>query len=553
MNLRKRFIKLDGSDFYQMITSGAQKLKENMEFVNDLNVFPVPDGDTGTNMNLTFAYGLEELSKKQNLHIGQAAEALAKGLLLGARGNSGVILSQLFRGFAKAVHDFQEINAPQFAVALQQGVEMAYKAVIKPVEGTILTVAKEAAKGALTSSRRVDNIDQVMQDTLFQGNQALARTPELLPILKKVGVVDAGGQGLIYIYEGFMEVFLGEKADFIKPVYVQSPMKSAQAHITTESIEHGYCTEFLVKINPNQNQRAVFQESLFRYDLSQFGDSLLVVADDELVKVHIHAEYPGQVMDYAMKYGELTKIKIENMREQHSYILMSDFNEIQAVAVVKEYGIVAVGAGAGIAAVFSSLGVDIVLVGGQTMNPSTEDIVQAVEKIAAKTVYILPNNSNIILAAQQAKDLLESQQIIVIPTKTIPQGMAAMIAFSATKEPKANAEGMQSAVNHVLSGQVTFAVRDTEIDHLSIKKADFLGILDNQIIIVHADLLIACQQLITRMLAGNGEILTLFTGQDAPDDVTQGLLGFIKENYPEVEIEVHSGGQPVYSYIISIE
>jgi DAK2 domain fusion protein YloV len=513
----------------------------------------VPDGDTGTNMNLTFAAGLEELSKKQSPHIGKAAEALSKGLLLGARGNSGVILSQLFRGFAKAVHEFNDINAPQFAAALQQGVEMAYKAVIKPVEGTILTVAKEAAKGASTSARRADNIEQMMHDTLQKGNQALVRTPELLPILKKVGVVDAGGQGLIYIYEGFMNVLLGEKANFIAPVFVQSQTRSPQAHLTTESIEFGYCTEFLVKITTNQTNSALFQETLFRYDLSQFGDSLLVAADDDLVKVHIHAEYPGQVMNYAMKYGELTKIKIENMREQHSHILMSDYNEIQAVMVEKEYGFVAVGMGDGIAAIFRSLGVDIVLLGGQTMNPSTEDIVQAVMKIAAKTVYVLPNNSNIILAAQQAKGILAEKQVIVIPSKTIPQGMAAMLAFNAADKPETNAEGMVTALNHVQSGQVTYAVRDTEMDDISIKKADFLGMLNNQIVVAHTDLLITCQQLITRMLDDKGDIFTLFTGQDAPKEVTQELLIFMKQNYPEAEIEVHPGGQPLYPYIFSVE
>jgi uncharacterized protein len=365
--------------------------------------------------------------------------------------------------------------------------------------------------------------------------------------------VDAGGQGLIYIYEGFMNVLAGEKPTFIVPVNPLMQMKSAQAHLTTESIEYGYCTEFLVKIIPNQSHRALFQEALFRHDLSQFGDSLLVVADDDLVKVHIHAEYPGQVMDYAMKYGELTKIKIENMREQHSHILMTDLNETRANIVEKEYGFVAVGVGDGIAAIFSSLGVDNVLFGGQTMNPSTEDIVQAVKKIAAKTVYVLPNNSNIILAAQQAKDLLVGQQVIVIPSKTIPQGMAAMVAFNAADKPEANTAGMLAALNHIQSGQVTYAVRDMVMDDLSIKKDDFLGMLNNQIVIAHADLRITCQQLITRMLDNKGDIFTLLTGQDAPDEVTQGLLTFIKQNYPETEIEVHPGGQPLYPYIFSVE
>jgi DAK2 domain fusion protein YloV len=549
--LRKRFIKLDGSDFLQMIASGAQRLNDNIEQVNALNVFPVPDGDTGTNMSLTFTSGFEELSKKPYIHIGQAADVLSKGLLMGARGNSGVILSQLFRGFAKSVREFNEINAAQFAAALQQGVEMAYKAVIKPVEGTILTVAKEAARGALISARGIVDIESVMQNTLSQGFQALAKTPEQLPILKQVGVVDAGGQGLIYIYEGFMNVLLGENTDYHAPIHAQSQVKSAQAHLTTESIEFGYCTEFLVKIKSDSKYRTLFQEAQFRKDLSRFGDSLLVAADDDLVKVHIHAEYPGQVMDYAMKYGELTKIKIENMREQHSHILMSEYRP--AIIAEKAYGFVAVGMGDGINAIFKSLGVNIVLMGGQTMNPSTEDIVQAVKKIAARTVFILPNNSNIILAAQQAMELLSEYKVIVIPTKSIPQGLAAMVAFNETDEPDANRDKMLSALAHVQSGQVTYAIRDTDMDEIIIKKGDFIGMLNNQIIVAHADLLMTCKELMTRMLDNQGDIVTLLTGQDATNDATQGLVSFIKQNYPEVEIEVHPGGQPLYPFIISVE
>jgi DAK2 domain fusion protein YloV len=551
MVLGKRFIKLDGLDFYQMIASGSQRLDEHEKIVNGLNVFPVPDGDTGTNMNMTFASGLEELSKQQSTHIGQAAETLSKGLLMGARGNSGVILSQLFRGFAKSVHDLPEINAVQFAAALQNGVEMAYKAVIKPVEGTILTVANEAAKGALTTARRIDDLEQVMLDTLLQGNQALAGTPELLPILKKAGVVDAGGQGLIYIYEGFMNVLLGENAKYKNTAPVQ--MMSAIAHYTTDSIEFGYCTEFLVKIAPNQSSNAIFQEALFRLDLAQLGDSLLVAADGDLVKVHIHAEHPGRVMDYAMKYGALTKIKIENMREQHSHILFSNGVEELSHEIAKAYGFVAICAGEGIAKIFSSLGVDIILSGGQTMNTSTEEIVQSVQKIAAKIIYVLPNNSNILLAAQQARDLLPDRQIIIIPSQTIPQGMAAMLAFNTANKPEANTKSMLSALNQVQSGQVTYAVRDCLIDDLTIKKDDFLGLLNNQIIIAHEDLLTVCQELIRRMLVNSGEIITLLTGQDAANEVTMELMAFIKLNYPLVEVEQHSGGQPLYPYIISVE
>jgi DAK2 domain fusion protein YloV len=551
INLRKRFTTLDGSDFYQMIFNGAQKLSDHVDQVNALNVFPVPDGDTGTNMNLTLAYGLEELRNKQDSHIGQAADTLSKGLLMGARGNSGVILSQLFRGFAKSVHDYNEINAVQFAAALQQGVEMAYKAVINPVEGTILTVAKEVSRGAAAASQHKDDLEQIMQDMLIYGTEALAKTPEQLPILKKVGVVDAGGQGLIYVYQGFMELLSGGIGD-AAPKRNQTSMKNAQALITTESIEYGYCTEFLVRIASNPNSSA-FQEAIFRQDLSQFGDSLLVVVDDDLVKVHIHAEYPGRVMDYAMKYGELTRIKIENMREQHSHII--SFNEpvILADLLQKEYGFVAVGAGKGIEAIFHSLGVDIVLHGGQTMNPSTDDIFQAIKQVPARTIFVLPNNSNIILAAQQAQELINDQQVIILPTKTIPQGIAAMVSFNINSDVEENTESMLSAMNHVQSGQVTYAIRDCHIDDLNIHKGDFLGILNNQIVVTHPDLLYVCRELLALMHKNGGEIVTLLTGEEAVEDVTEQLISYINQSHPKSELDVHEGGQPLYPYIFSVE
>jgi DAK2 domain fusion protein YloV len=552
INLRKRFITLDGTDFYQMIFNGAQKLSDHVDQVNALNVFPVPDGDTGTNMNLTLAYGLEELSNKQTTHIGQAADTLSKGLLMGARGNSGVILSQLFNGFAKSVHDNNEINAVQFAVALQQGVEMAYKAVIKPVEGTILTVAKEASRGAAAASQHMNDIGQMMQDILAYGHEALAKTPEQLPILKKVGVVDAGGQGLLYIYEGFMDLLSGEMGNAAVPKPNQTQIKNAQAYLTTESIEYGYCTEFLVKLSQNKNN-LVFQEAIFRENLSQYGDSLLVVADDDLVKVHIHAEYPGQVMNYAMKYGELTRIKIENMREQHAHMISSDEADNHTVTFVKEYGFVAIGAGDGIGAIFRSLGVDVVLPGGLTMNPSTDDILQALEQVSAKTIFVLPNHSNIILAAQQAKELLKDQQVIIIPSKTIPQGLAAMVSFNGNSDTEANTECMLTALRHVQSGQVTYAARDCQMDELNIHKDDFLGMLNNQIVVSHPELLNTCKDLITLMLKDGGEIVTLLTGEDAVNEVTEQIVSYINQFYPKSELDVHSGGQPLYPYIISVE
>jgi DAK2 domain fusion protein YloV len=471
---------------------------------------------------------------------------------MGARGNSGVILSQLFRGFAKSIHDYKEINAVEFAAAFQQGVDTAYKAVIKPVEGTILTVAKEASRGAASASQHMNDIGQMMQAILSYGNQALANTPEQLPILKKAGVVDAGGQGLLYIYEGFMDLLSGEKGDVELTKPNQTQMIRPQAHITTESIEYGYCTEFLVKISPSQH-KPVFQEAIFRQDLSQYGDSLLVVADDDLVKVHIHAEFPGQVMDYAMKYGELIRIKIENMREQHTHMIHSDEPDHHTVTFEKEYGFVAIGAGDGIEAIFRSLGVDVVLLGGQTMNPSTDDIVQAIKQVSAKSVFVLPNNSNIILAAQQAKELIKHQQVIIIPAKTIPQGMAAMVSFNSNSDVEANTECMLSALRHVQSGQVTYAVRDCQIEDLNIQKDDFLGILNNQIVITQPDLFTTCKELITLMLKEGGEMITLLTGEDAVDEVTAQIVSYTKQYYPQFEMDVHSGGQPLYPYLISVE
>ncbi len=440
--LSKRFNELNGADFIRMVEAGALRLKTNVDRVNALNVFPVPDGDTGTNMNLTLTSGVEELRRRPSEHLGKAAEALAKGLLMGARGNSGVILSQLFRGFSKAVADLSTANAQQVAAAFQNGVDIAYKAVVKPVEGTILTVAKEAAKQAVVTAKRQSDVTTVVSELLRQGQDALNRTPDLLPVLKQVGVVDSGGQGLVLIYEGFMSALEGqdevvEPADMpyvafgaVQPidellepentavnVQAHAEPKSAQAHLATEDIEYGYCTEFMIRLNPSKTASRPFDEALFREQLSAYGDSLLVVADDDLVKIHIHAEYPGTVMTHAQQYGELSRIKIENMRDQHTHILESEqpFGTVEpalqaaAAAVpaeaaaiadtddLKRYGFVAVSAGEGLSGIFTSLGVDRVLHGGQTMNPSTEDIVKAVSEVEAHTVFVLPNNSNIIM------------------------------------------------------------------------------------------------------------------------------------------------------------
>ncbi|WP_028550364.1 DAK2 domain-containing protein [Paenibacillus sp. UNC451MF] len=578
--MSKRLNVIDGNDFIRMVERGAQQLRENEDNVNALNVFPVPDGDTGTNMNLTLTSGVEELRRRPSSHIGKAADALAKGLLMGARGNSGVILSQLFRGFSKSVSDLESIDAQRFAAALQNGVDMAYKAVVKPVEGTILTVSKEAAKQALSSAKRTADVTELMKEVWKKGSEALSRTPEMLPVLKQVGVVDAGGQGLLFIYEGFLQALqlLSSQTDEdtaaqhqVGPSIVrlnESPVSTVhaassrpQSQLATEDIEFGYCTEFIVKLNSDKLSGNVFDELKFREQLSTLGDSLLVVADDDLVKVHIHAEFPGSVMNYAMKYGDLSRIKIENMRDQHSHIIHSDTTAAQAVSTaqsadtskLKRYGFVAVSAGQGISNIFSSLGVDQVLLGGQTMNPSTEDIVKAVLEVKAQTVFVLPNNSNIILAAQQAVELVEDKQLVVIPTKTIPQGIAAVIAYQDSMAPDENSDVMQQAIQHVQSGLVTYAVRDTQIDDMTIKQGDFIGIHNHKIVVSDSDLLVSSQKLIDSLLADGAEIVTLYTGEEAVKEQTANLVEYVEQHYNDVEVEVHHGGQPLYYYIISAE
>ncbi|MFE5319662.1 DAK2 domain-containing protein [Paenibacillus sp. NPDC056579] len=590
--LSKRLNVINGNDFIRMVEKGAQQLRDNVDKVNALNVFPVPDGDTGTNMNLTLTSGVEELRRRPSGHIGKAADALAKGLLMGARGNSGVILSQLFRGFSKSVFESETIDAEGFAAALQNGVDMAYKAVVKPVEGTILTVSREAAKHAVQQAKRTADLTELMKDVWKKGNEALSRTPDMLPVLKQVGVVDAGGQGLMYIYEGFVQALqqlssgtpindsdAAERArvadDSIHPVTsdafkhaVHEASMKPQAHLATEDIEFGYCTEFMVRLNEQKLAGAAFDENVFRRQLSDFGDSLLVVADDDLVKVHIHAEYPGSVMNLAMKYGDLSRIKIENMRDQHTHILHGDDHPSPADAVGKpeanagsadaqshwkRYGFVSVSAGQGISNIMSSLGVNRVLQGGQTMNPSTEDIVKAIHEVDAQTVFVLPNNSNIILAAQQAVELVEEKQVVVIPTKTIPQGIAAVLAFRENAASDENADLMQQAIQQVQSGLVTYAVRDTQIDEVDIKQGDYIGIHNNKIVTSDSDLLASCKKLVDSLLSEGAEIVTLYTGEEADEARTGELVQYLETSYTDVEVEVHEGGQPLYYYIISAE
>lgn len=551
---------LDGRRFADMVQQGAAHLANNAKTVDALNVFPVPDGDTGTNMNLSMTSGAKEVKANASDHIGNVAAALAKGLLMGARGNSGVILSQLFRGFAKAVEGKQAVNSFEFAAALQAGVDTVYKAVMKPVEGTILTVAKEAARKAVEVAKKERDVIAVMEAALAEAKAALQRTPELLPILKEVGVVDSGGQGLVYIYEGFLAALKGEIVsaaraearmdDLVKMVHHQS----AQSHIHADEIEFGYCTEFMVRFEPEKLAEHPFSEETFRRELSQFGDSLLVVADEELVKVHIHSETPGEVLTYGQRYGSLINIKIENMREQHANIVGKEAKTLPGVAKeeAKPYGIVAVAMGAGVAELFRSIGAHAIIEGGQTMNPSTEEIADAIRLANAETVFVLPNNKNIVMAAKQAAELSE-QRVIVIPSKTVPQGLAALLAFNPAQSAEQNERAMTAALSRVKTGQVTFSVRDTTIDGIEIQKGDYMGLWDDRIIAADKDKLAVTKRLLDALIDEESEIVTILYGEDATEIDVETVVAYLETKHDGVEVEVHNGKQPLYPFIISVE
>ncbi|MDR4996689.1 DAK2 domain-containing protein [Bacillus altitudinis] len=552
---------LDGRSFAKMILAGAHHLSQNAQIVDALNVFPVPDGDTGTNMNLSMTSGAKAVEETNTDHIGKVGVALSKGLLMGARGNSGVILSQLFRGFSKQIEQKEMIDAKEFALALQAGVDTAYKAVMKPIEGTILTVAKDAAKKAVAVSATENDIDRVLELTIEEARASLDRTPDLLPVLKEVGVVDSGGKGLLCVYEGFLASLRGEELPLkaaslptLKELVSAEHHKSAQSHMNTEDIEFGYCTEFMVKFEEDKQS---FDENAFREDLSEFGDSLLVVSDETLAKVHIHAEQPGDVLSYAQRYGSLINMKIENMREQHSSIVNEEKEQAPAApkapaAEKQRFGVVSVAMGEGIADLFKSIGASVVIEGGQTMNPSTEDIVTAIESVHAETVFILPNNSNIVMAAKQAATV-SSREVVVIPTKTVPQGMSALLSLNEAASNEDNEAAMLEAIDHVKSGQITFAVRDTQIDGIDIAKGDYMGLFNGKITLTAKNQLDAAKELLTKMVTKDDEIVTIITGEDASSEEMDELEAFIEKTFEDIEVEVHDGKQPLYSYILAVE
>ncbi|WP_347722828.1 DAK2 domain-containing protein [Lysinibacillus capsici] len=546
---------LDGIKFAEMVQMGAHHLYQNANYVDSLNVFPVPDGDTGTNMNLSMTSGAKETEHAASEHIGKTAQALSKGLLMGARGNSGVILSQLFRGFGKFIEKESTIDAKGFAGAFQAGVDTAYKAVMKPVEGTILTVAREAAKKGVEVAETENDIIAVMEAFTAEAKASLDRTPDLLPVLKEVGVVDSGGQGLLFVYEGFLASLKGEalpeKNDASLDDLINAEHHRAQDFMNTADIEFGYCTEIMVRLEEGKEP---FNEEQFRNELNPLGDSLLVISDEEIAKVHIHSEQPGSVLSIGQKYGSLIKIKVDNMREQHSAIVGEEHKAPMPAKKVEKhpYAIVTIAMGEGVAELLRSIGASYVIEGGQTMNPSTEDIVKAVQEIGAEKVLILPNNKNIVMAAEQAVELLEIDAAVV-PTKTIPQGMAAILAFNPEAAVDVNKKTMSEAFTNVKTGQVTYAVRDTSIDGVEIHKDDFMALAEGKIVLSTPALKDAAEKVIKDLVNEDAEIVTVIYGEDTTEQAASELVAFIEENYPDVEVELFDGKQGLYPYIISVE
>ena len=547
--------KINGLVLAEMIDLGSKNLAKNAEKINALNVFPVPDGDTGTNMNLSMSSGAKETAANVVENIGELGKSFSKGLLMGARGNSGVILSQLFRGMSQYIADKKEVNAKEFAEAIQNGVSIAYKAIIKPVEGTILTVAREAAEAGLKAAENTTSVVEVMEAIYAEAQASLKRTPELLPILKEVGVVDSGGQGLVCVYQGFVAALKGEKIEGLEAVETNLvDMQFEDDHdmdfMNPEDIVYGFCTEFTVRLDKEKKE---FNEDKFREDMSKFGDSLLVISDSEFVKIHVHTENPGDVFNYGQQYGELIKIKSDNMREQHREVLRKqEAKQTTAPKELKEQAMISISMGAGLSKVLTSMGVDYIVEVGQTMNPSTEDIMKAIKEVNAKNIFIFPNNKNIQLAAKQAAELAE-ENVFVIESKTAPQGLAAVMVFNPQASAEENFANMQEVLSTVSTLEVTHAVRDTNIEGVEIKKDEFMGIRNGKIVVSNLSLNTVLEELLEKSLDEDSEIVTLYLGEESTEEYTDFLEQLIEEKYPDVEVELIESGQPVYPYIIGVE
>lgn len=553
----------------RMFLAGAKNLDSKKDWINELNVFPVPDGDTGTNMTMTIMSAAKEVSSLTEPTMAELAKAISSGSLRGARGNSGVILSQLFRGFCKVIKEYDEIDVTILCEACQKAVETAYKAVMKPKEGTILTVAKGAAEKALELSDETEDVVTFVEEVIKQAEYVLDQTPEMLPVLKQAGVVDSGGQGLVQVLKGAYDALIGKEIDY---TIEGAPTGAAPAKISAETeaeIKFGYCTEFIIVLNAPMSDN---EEHAYKAFLESIGDSIVVVADDEIVKTHVHTNDPGLALQKALTFGSLSKIKIDNMREEHQEKLIKDSQKLAAQQKAeeeayeaaqadekinnmpaKEMGFVSVSIGEGMNELFRGLGVDYLIEGGQTMNPSTEDMLNAIEHVNAKTVFILPNNKNIIMAANQAVDLVEDKQIIVIPTKTIPQGITALVNYIPDHSAEENKEQMMAEIENVKTGQVTYAVRDTEIDGKTIKQNDFMGIGDKSILSVGTDLRATTLEMVDAMVDEDSAIVSIYFGSDSDEDSANELAAAIEEKYPDVEVEVNDGGQPIYYYVISVE
>ena len=547
---------IDSKQFRDMVRVATHRMGKNAEFVNSLNVFPVPDGDTGTNMNLTIESGAKAVAENPSTSVGDLTESLAKGMLMGARGNSGVITSQLFRGVYKATQGMKTLNAQELANAFSNGVATAYKAVMKPVEGTILTVARVAATEGASKASETEDVEEVMKAIVEGAKKALKTTPDLLPVLKQVGVVDSGGQGLLFIYEGFLEGLLGENfADQYQPDETEMDEminamhhQSVQSQLATQDITNGYCTEIMVDLTADVPNKKPFELEKFREHLSNLGDSLLAVSDGEVAKVHVHTEHPGDVFQYGSQFGQLGKIKIDNMRIQHETIVDNDEQKQETV----DFAVIAVASGNGIRKLFESEGVNRIISGGQTMNPSTADIVDAIKKSGAKQAIILPNNGNIVMAAKQAAEVSDIP-VGIVPTKTISQGLTAMLSFDPNASVDENVEAMTEDLDTVVSGEVTQANRDTVIDEIEIHKNDYLGIVDGSIRVDNQNLINATVEMIEKMLDEDSEIVTLMYGRDSNKSQADQVVEKLEANHDDLEFEIHDGGQPVYNFLVSVE
>ena len=549
--------KINAKMLAKMFLAGAKNLEVKKEWINELNVFPVPDGDTGTNMTLTIMSAAKEVVNLQDEDMMTICKAISSGSLRGARGNSGVILSQLFRGFTKTIREYEEIDIPTLATATEKAVESAYKAVMKPKEGTILTVAKGMAdKARELSEEGCDDMELYFRQIIEYGDEVLAKTPDMLPVLKQAGVVDSGGQGLMQVMKGAFDAFLGREIDFTLEASKESTVKEGSASSVDQEIKYGYCTEFIILLNKTFN---IKNEIDFKEYLESIGDSIVVVADGDVVKVHVHTNDPGLAIQRALKYGALSNMKIDNMRLEHQEKVIKEQqmkeqeHKKEPEMPHKEVGFIAVSVGEGMSEIFKGLGADYIIEGGQTMNPSTEDMLNAIDRVNADTIFILPNNKNIILAANQAKTMVEDKKIIVIPTKTVPQGITAIINYVPDMDPEDNAATMECEIKNVLTGQVTYAVRDTMIDDKEIKQGDYMGIGDSGILSVGRDMEEVTFNMIKAMMHDDLELISIYYGSDVSEEAAEAIKAKVEETYPDCDVELQMGGQPIYYYVISME